>query len=67
MTPLLKAGLTLVLCLAVTGCSLAPEYKRPEQDIPKEWRSVDLGPSPLNTDWWTASMIPCSMPWWKKP
>ena len=53
MTPLLKAGLTLVLCLAVTGCSLAPDYKRPEQDIPKEWRSVDLGPSPLNTDWWT--------------
>ena len=51
MTPLLKAGLTLVLCLAVTGCSLAPDYKRPEQDIPKEWRSVDLGPSPLNTDW----------------
>ena len=42
MTPLLKAGLTLVLCLAVTGCSLAPDYKRPEQDIPKEWRSVDL-------------------------
>ena len=24
MPPLLKVGLTLVLCLAVTGCSLAP-------------------------------------------
>ncbi len=44
-------GLCLVCALA--ACSLAPRYERPEQDLPSEWRSVDLGSEPLNTDWWT--------------
>lgn len=41
----------LALCLA--GCSFAPQYQRPDQDLPKEWRKVDLGAAPLNVDWWT--------------
>lgn len=42
-----------MVCLAlVTGCSFAPHYQRPEQDIPPEWRKVDLGSTPLESDWW---------------
>ena len=53
----LKRALLSVLCAGLVcilgGCSLAPRYERPEQDLPKEWRSVDLGSAPLDTDWWT--------------
>lgn len=34
------------------ACSLAPRYERPEFDMPKSWRKVDLGTTPLNVDWW---------------
>lgn len=47
--------LILLVCMAMFtlgGCSFAPHYQRPEQDIPKEWRQIDLGNKPLNTDWW---------------
>lgn len=53
MMSLVKCCLTASLALVLTGCSLAPRYERPEQDMPKEWRRVDLGAAPLNTDWWT--------------
>ncbi len=45
-----------LLFLAITflsACSLAPNYQRPDMDIPNEWRKVDLGTLPLNVDWWT--------------
>ncbi|MCR4666344.1 MAG: efflux transporter outer membrane subunit [Desulfovibrio sp.] len=37
----------------LSACSLAPRYERPEFDMPKSWRKVDLGTTPLNTDWWS--------------
>lgn len=41
------------LCaLMLASCSFAPRYERPEQDLPKEWRAIDMGDKPLNTDWW---------------
>lgn len=43
----------LALACLLSGCSFAPHYQRPEQDLPKEWRKVDLGSTPLNVDWWT--------------
>lgn len=49
MAPLLALSLALLL----SACSLAPRYERPEQDIPDQWRKVDLGSTPLHTDWWT--------------
>ena len=49
----LFAWLGAFLCCALAACSLAPRYERPEQDLPREWRSVDLGSAPLDTDWWT--------------
>ncbi len=51
---ILKQALTIMLLsLALAGCSFAPNYQRPEQDLPKEWRKIDLGDKPLNVDWWT--------------
>ena len=48
-TPLLW----MLACLALlSGCSLAPHYDRPDQELPAQWRSVDLGATPLHTDWW---------------
>ncbi|WP_301188224.1 TolC family protein, partial [uncultured Desulfovibrio sp.] len=53
----MKRAVLPALCLGLVcmlaACSLAPRYERPEQDIPAEWRSVDLGSAPLDTDWWT--------------
>ncbi|MDR3362343.1 MAG: TolC family protein [Desulfovibrio sp.] len=48
-----KICLTLTLSLLIAACSLAPRYERPGQDMPPEWRGVDLGSTPLNMDWWT--------------
>ncbi|WP_298031605.1 efflux transporter outer membrane subunit [uncultured Desulfovibrio sp.] len=45
--------LAATFALLFSACSLAPRYERPEQDIPEQWRKVDLGAAPLNTDWWT--------------
>lgn len=47
---LLAAGIAALL---LAGCSFAPNYQRPDQDLPKEWRKIDLGSAPLDTDWWT--------------
>ena len=44
--------LAMTLALLLSACSLAPRYERPEQDIPEQWRKVDLGSTPLHTDWW---------------
>ena len=46
-------ALAMTLALLLSACSLAPRYERPGQDIPEQWRKVDLGSTPLNTDWWT--------------
>ena len=44
--------LSLILVLSLSACSLAPTYHRPTFDMPKAWRSIDLGTKPLYTDWW---------------
>lgn len=44
--------LLAVLILAGAGCSFAPRYERPEQDLPKEWASVKMQSVPLDVDWW---------------
>ncbi|MDR3359014.1 MAG: efflux transporter outer membrane subunit [Desulfovibrio sp.] len=53
MTPAHKTCLVLPLALLLAACSLAPRYERPEQDIPAQWRKVDMGAGPLETGWWT--------------
>lgn len=42
----------LSFALLSLGCSLAPKYERPEQQLPASWRGVTLGTSPLHTNWW---------------
>lgn len=53
----LKSRLAIIvsvgLAIFITGCSFAPKYQRPDQDIPAAWRKIDLGDKPLNVDWWT--------------
>lgn len=48
-----RAAALFIACLVLGACSLAPRYERPDQPMPEEWRAVDLGAEPLNTDWWT--------------
>ncbi|MBQ9406067.1 MAG: efflux transporter outer membrane subunit [Desulfovibrio sp.] len=43
---------TLLCTALLSSCSFAPRYERPEVDLPKQWRAVDMGATPLNTDWW---------------
>lgn len=45
-------ALVLMLAMLLSACSLAPRYDRPEQEMPKQWRAVDMGSAPLHTDWW---------------
>ena len=51
-TKLKAPALVLTLAVLLSACSFAPHYDRPEQEMPKQWRSVDMGTAPLHTDWW---------------
>ena len=42
--------LVSVFMLTLTGCSLAPEYQRPEMDIPLTWEAADS--KALQDKWW---------------
>lgn len=50
----MKIQSLVVLCLVslLGACSFAPNYNRPEMDIPAEWRSIDTGTEPLSLTWW---------------
>ncbi|MBD5607499.1 MAG: efflux transporter outer membrane subunit [Desulfovibrio sp.] len=51
-----SAGLifaVIFLAFGLNGCSFAPNYQRPDMELPKEWRKIDIGQTPLNMDWWT--------------
>ena len=45
---------TLMLVTLLSGCSLAPEYHRPEQDLPASWGTDETRPEPgeLSREWW---------------
>ncbi len=38
------------LALVLTGCSLAPEYQRPEMELPQEWNFTDS--QAIQNKWW---------------
>lgn len=50
----MKKRLFVTLCLVslLGACSFAPNYNRPEMDMPTEWRSIDTGTEPLSLTWW---------------
>lgn len=50
----MKIQSLVVLCLVslLGACSFAPDYNRPEMDMPAEWRNIDMGTEPLSTTWW---------------
>ncbi len=43
----------LMLAFSLTACSFAPQYERPEIEMPEAWNKVDLGPNPIAQDWWS--------------
>lgn len=45
-------ALLVMSSLSLTACSFAPNYERPEMDMPGEWRAVDMGSEPLHQNWW---------------
>ena len=56
MRPYLIAYLTLGL---LTGCTVGPDYKRPDIDTPSSWRVDYQGAADLaNTAWWDAFQDP---------
>ena len=43
----------LVAALVVSGCSFAPEYHRPEQELPSSWgEETSSGQEMLSRQWW---------------
>lgn len=52
-TNVLSLLLLLSCAMWLGGCSFAPQYQRPDQDLPREWKKVEMGDKPLNVDWWT--------------
>lgn len=44
-----------VIALALAGCTLGPDYKRPELTLPPAWRAESMDAADVaNTDWWKA-------------
>ncbi len=50
------AALCLISGLALSGCSFAPDYKRPEMDIPENWSKtpyqISTDEKRLEVQWW---------------
>lgn len=48
-----RKALILVSILAVGGCTLTPDYERPELDVPQDFVQADpAGESIANIEWW---------------
>jgi len=49
-----KIIFTLLAVLALAGCSLMPDYRRPSLETPESWRTgTAVGAKEINSDWWT--------------
>lgn len=49
MKKIVVASLVAVL---LSGCSLAPDYSRPEQNLPAHWSQAGTGTTQMARDWW---------------
>src|ERR1700694_688833 len=54
-----RTGAIILLCLAITGCTVGPRYKRPAIDVPAAHRGIELenagktGPASMaDQKWW---------------
>ena len=42
-----------LLCVAVSGCTVGPDYVRPSVDVPAEWRiDYPKAADVANSKWW---------------
>ncbi|HTO19949.1 MAG TPA: efflux transporter outer membrane subunit [Pseudomonas sp.] len=55
-----KSALTLALAVALTGCSLAPDYQRPESGLPERWT-----PAALQADAGQVASVPAAELGWQ--
>ncbi len=49
----LKLSLILLGSFMISACSFAPEYVRPELDLPTEWSGYPNTAENINDQWWT--------------
>jgi len=48
-----KLAVLIIALITVTGCTVGPDYVKPEIDIPDEWRySIDDASGTVNARWW---------------
>lgn len=52
-TPLAALAAVLLCALLAGGCALGPDYTRPAQDMPAQWRPNLADRGDLRADWWT--------------
>ena len=55
-----KSALTLALAAALAGCSLAPDYQRPESGLPERWT-----PAALQADAGQVANVPAAELGWQ--
>jgi outer membrane protein, multidrug efflux system len=53
--PRLRAAVALILVFAISGCTVGPNYKRPDVDVPTAYRAVPANDAAALGDakWWT--------------
>lgn len=52
---LLRRACVCAAVIALAGCVLGPDYKRPDVPLPKAWHAEPMDAADLaNTDWWKA-------------
>jgi multidrug efflux system outer membrane protein len=49
----LTVSLTISLTMTLAGCAVGPDYRRPDVDVPKAWRTdAPAMAEVINTPWW---------------
>jgi len=48
-----KLAVLIIVLATITGCTVGPDYVRPEIDTPEDWRfKIEDAAGTVNTEWW---------------
>ena len=48
-----KLVVLIIALTTITGCTVGPDYVRPEVDTPEDWRfKIEDAAGTVNTEWW---------------